>query len=796
MRRNILPQLLVVGLLALALPVARADEEQDLIGILKSDASSPQKCDACQKLRTVGTVKSMSALAPLLLEERTSHAARYALEGMPFPEAVAALREALPKSSGPIKAGIIDSIGWRRDAASVSLLEKSLSGADPIGASAAAVALGRIGGQQAVAALTAARKKAPPALQPVVLDSLLRCADYLLSGGDAKGAAVLYLTLLDPTTPHAIGVAAWRGVVMADPSKRAELIAKELASADRPYHIGALKTLRELNDADVVQACVRQWAALPADSQLAVLDARLKTGGDVLPLVNSASQNPDLSVRVAAWQALADLGDPASVPALTKAAASGEPAERDAARDTLERVRGPGVREAMLQHLAGADAPEKVELLRAFGERGDSDAADVLLANAAAEVPAVRLAALEALRKIARPDTAAPLLDLAAKSKSEAECEPVLSALYAVCQASPNKEQTTAAILIAMKPLSAAARRLVLPVLSELATPAALDAALVATREQDPESVKQAVRVLAQWPNATPTSSLLELAATSTDPVVQRLAVRGCISLAAEEPDYTKRLALLEKVLAESRRSDEKKQALGQLAQVSSPEALRVALGYLAERELANEAGLAAITIAEKLAASDPKLADETADKVLAQCNTRDIVQRAWAIRVKPAAAGPFIEDWLVCGPYSKAGTVGAQAVFDLVFAPEEPNAAVDWKPLPRAKIADLSAFFPAQFNCVAYLQTRVISPQDCQAALLLGSDDGVKAWLNGAVVHSNNVDRGLVADQDMAPIQLKKGPNELLLKVTQGGGGWAACARIIGIDGKPIKGLTSQAER
>jgi hypothetical protein len=83
-----------------------------------------------------------------------------------------------------------------------------------------------------------------------------------------------------------------------------------------------------------------------------------------------------------------------------------------------------------------------------------------------------------------------------------------------------------------------------------------------------------------------------------------------------------------------------------------------------------------------------------------------------------------------------------------------------------------------------------VLVPVEIEAALLLGSDDGVKAWLNGEVVHSNNVDRGQVADQDMAPIKLKKGANELMLKISQGGGGWSACARIVGRDGAPIDGL------
>ncbi len=51
-------------------------------------------------------------------------------------------------------------------------------------------------------------------------------------------------------------------------------------------------------------------------------------------------------------------------------------------------------------------------------------------------------------------------------------------------------------------------------------------------------------------------------------------------------------------------------------------------------------------------------------------------------------------------------------------------------------------------------------------------------------------LDRGAVPDQDRAPIKLKTGPNLLLLKITQGGGGWSACARIVAADRTPIPGL------
>ena len=80
----------------------RADEELDLIATLKSNAGVPAKCTACLRLRVIGSANSVPALAALLGDERTSQAARNALEGMPFPEAGAALRESLGKVAGAL----------------------------------------------------------------------------------------------------------------------------------------------------------------------------------------------------------------------------------------------------------------------------------------------------------------------------------------------------------------------------------------------------------------------------------------------------------------------------------------------------------------------------------------------------------------------------------------------------------------------------------------------------------------------------------------------------------------------
>ncbi|HVM49683.1 MAG TPA: HEAT repeat domain-containing protein [Candidatus Acidoferrum sp.] len=780
---------LSILLLALGLCAARADQEQDLIATLRSDADAVKKCDACQQLRVVGTVKCVPAVAPLLLDETTSQAARYALEPMPCPEAGAALRKALRSTTGLVQAGLADSLGWRHDAAAVPLLKPLLRSTNVVVAAAAATALGRIGNRSATSALVSARDKVPPPVQPAVLNAILQSAEQRLAAQDSKGAASLYEKVYATKYPDRFRVAAWRGIVVADTRQRAKLVSAALAGNDAALRLAALKVVRELRDASVVKACVEEWPALSAPCQLAVLDAQVAVGGEVLPTVRLAARSPYPTVRAAAWLALCDLGDVSTLDALAQAAAHGDAAERDAAREALTRVRGPGVREAILGQIPKAAPEERAELLRALGDRGDTEAAGVLLENATAPGP-VRLAALESLRKLAVPGTLVPLLQIAAKSGTDTDAEPALKATYAVCQASKDKDQTTRSVLEAMAHLPPAERQVVLPLLAELGTPAALEAAEAAAREQDPELVKQAVRVLGQWPNSAPAPMLLELARTADSASLRVLALRGCIDVAALDPDKTNRFQILEQARAAATRPDEKRQVLGKLGQIPTPAALSLVVADLSEPDLANEAAMAAITIAEQVSTSNVKLAGDAADQVLKQCKNSDLTRRAMALHIKAAGRGPFIQDWLVCGPFRKKNLNDLSGIFKEPFGPERPNAKVQWKPAPHGDGVNLLELFPNQENCAAYLKTRIAAPEECDAYLLLGSDDGVKAWLNKTIVHTNDVNRGDVPDQDVAPIHLKQGNNDLMLKITQGGGGWSAHARIVGNDGHPIPGL------
>ena len=774
-----------------AMGAVHADEEDDLIAVLRSGADASAKWAACQKLRQTGTARSVPALAGLLGKERLSHAARHALEAMSLPQAGAALRAALAKADGSIRLGLLDSLGWRRDAQAVPLIAVLFADTDEETATAGATALGRIGGGEAASALIAVRDRASGKVQLAVCEALLRCADSFLAAGDAAKTVELCSPLLEGRFPPQIRAGAWRGLVLADAGGRPRRVANALVGKDEAIRIAALAVVRSLDDPRTLAECASRWNSLPPESQLALLDVHAARGREGLGVVLAGSRSSDVAVRTAAWRALGLLNEVAAVPVLAKAAAQGAPAESDAARESLLRLRGPGVKEALVAVLPGADASVAVEVLRAIGGRGEPGSVAVLLVHARGAHELVRLAALQALGSQPPREALASLLGLWSDMASDSEGKAWQKALLKVCAADPDR--CAAAIVEAFNGGDTAQKRVLLPALRRVGTTRALEVVRVTAKNQGGELSTEAIRSLSQWGTLEAAPVLLELATTSADTTRNALALRGYVEVAKLEADPARLLRLLRQAMEGARRVTEKRLVLGAMGGIMTPDALAAALPYLDDAELVDEAAAAAVKMARELASAHPDLARQAADRVLARCRNEGIRNRALTLRAKPRS-GPFIRNWLACGPYSQRGVFGAEAVFEIPLGPEKPGEEVRWRAVPPTDMVNLMAFFPGKENCAAYLRTRIISPRECEALLLMASDDGIKAWLNGAVVHSNNIDRPAEVDQDVAVARLREGRNDLMLKITQGRGGWMACARLVQTDGAPFTDLRYEA--
>ena len=94
-----------------------------------------------------------------------------------------------------------------------------------------------------------------------------------------------------------------------------------------------------------------------------------------------------------------------------------------------------------------------------------------------------------------------------------------------------------------------------------------------------------------------------------------------------------------------------------------------------------------------------------------------------------------------------------------------------------------------ADFNDVTSYALLILESSKKQAGVTMGtsSDDSLKVWLNGEEVHKMAVNRGrggLPANingyQDRFEVDLKKGANLLMVKVSERGGGWG---QYVGVD-------------
>jgi mono/diheme cytochrome c family protein len=118
---------------------------------------------------------------------------------------------------------------------------------------------------------------------------------------------------------------------------------------------------------------------------------------------------------------------------------------------------------------------------------------------------------------------------------------------------------------------------------------------------------------------------------------------------------------------------------------------------------------------------------------------------------------------WQVYGPF-------AAASFDAAFDAE--TALTGLKPTEHPEWTDGAIqTLPSGDNAAIYLTRTIHSDKKQSLRLSLGSDDGVKVWLNGALVLSKKVSRAALPDQELITLELISGENQLVVKIVNGGG-------------------------
>lgn len=157
----------------------RVPSEDSQLAILASEASTHDKAIACQKLVYVAGPKSVAPLAALLGDDELAAYARSGLEAINAPTASRALIEALPLLEGDRLAGVVISLGVRRERTAVGALAELVDDPAKNVRTEAIAALGGIATPEALEVLEAQLSSEAEELRTAAGHALLAAADRL-----------------------------------------------------------------------------------------------------------------------------------------------------------------------------------------------------------------------------------------------------------------------------------------------------------------------------------------------------------------------------------------------------------------------------------------------------------------------------------------------------------------------------------------------------------------------------------------------------------------------------------------
>jgi HEAT repeat protein len=556
-------------------------------------AAAPAKTDA----------SALKPLATMLADERDSDLARLALERAPGAVPDTLLLQALARTSGRTRLGIIDSLGRRHTASAVPALAKLLAASDAATATAAACALGAIGTPEADAALRAARSPDARTLALARLEATVR-----LPAADA--ARALRELQDNPGLPANVRAAAFRRGLDVDASGADARLVAALGGGDWTFKQVALEALANAPASGRIQAVVTKLATFDAPTQIGALAALARAGAAAaVPAAIAATRHSAADVRLEAVNALGFLPGSAEVVGLLVQLGTGDDALAKAARISLSRLNGPGVSAAILAAAERGEAARRVICLEQLALRHLTEGLPLLRRSRSEPDAAVRAAAVGALGELAPFSDQQAALDWAVAATDDTEQSRALRAVVNITLRHRDEAVRGRAVYAAIEKASPAVALRLLPALGRLGGAASAECAARLAVRADDKVARAATDALSRWTDASALPSLATVAEKAALPAVRVSAVDAALrqlerQRAAWSPATT---ALLGRLLAAAPAGEQRKQALAIVARATDQAALALAEKWAGDAALASEARYAIGAIKAALAGA-PKL--------------------------------------------------------------------------------------------------------------------------------------------------------------------------------------------
>ena len=491
--------------------------EARLVALLRrTDASIAARQAACQRLGTVWaatgapSASALELLKAMLVDDRETDIARLTLERTPGAAVDTLLVDAVAKTTGRIRLGIIQTLTARAPVSAVAALAALLGDQDPATAKASATALGQIGTAAALAALRSA-----PATVAGLFEAKLTLARTL-----PTAECVALLTELQGDTraaPHQ-RASALRGLLDLEPSSAAPRIIAVLAGTDWTPKQVALEAIFSSRASGLTAALAAQLPTWDAPTQAAVITALARRpDATTTAAIIAATQHTAATVRTAAINALGDLpGDTSLVTLLATLGSSDNFDDAKLARASLARLNGPGVSAAVLAGAEKGPAQKRALFIEQIAARNLTEGLPFLHQSRQDPDATIRTAAVGSLGELAPVSDQGLILEWAAGATDATEQTRALRSLVSVTLRNPDTAKRALPIYVALEKAAPATVVGLLPVLGRLGGKESAECAARLALSANAAVADAAAAALARWPDRSAQPSLVMVAAKAT----------------------------------------------------------------------------------------------------------------------------------------------------------------------------------------------------------------------------------------------------------------------------------------
>jgi HEAT repeat protein len=608
------------------------------IMVAKLDARTPKlaRLWLLQQLQRIGREESVEALATVLsdADDEVRDMAVRALSNNPSPKATEKLVAALAAANEAGKIGLLNGLGQRGDAAATAAVAGQLPGDAKVGV-AAARALGRIPGDDALQALQKARPSASGAVRAAIADALLVHADRRLKAGRHGEAAKLYAELNVPEEPRSVRLAALRGLIQTRGDAAGELVLSILTGDDAKAKAVAIGQIERLSPA-ALKTLAASMDKLTVPIRVSVVVA-VAAGGDrsQLPFVLEAAKSSEAEVKQAGIRALGRLGDASTVEFLLEVAASKDTAA-GAAVESLAALPAESVNEKLIAALnAEKTASRRAALIGILDRRKAVSAVPALVTAASDADASVRNAAFAGLKSLAAPTDAPGMIVALLKTAKGNERSQAEIAIATVLSQVTNREARAEPVLAAINTRKDREADL-LPLLGRLGGKDALETIRRALGSTDPALHEAAAAGLCNWPDDAANSELLALAASTKSEAEKLRAIQALIRVNAVLTERTaeeklQALDALKSAMKLATRDQERRAILEGVGNVRHIESLRFVVPYLDDAAYQQAACKGVVELAHSKMLREPNKAEfeKALNRVIELCKDRGLVDRA-----------------------------------------------------------------------------------------------------------------------------------------------------------------------